>query len=834
MAKTKHNNILDTVEDIFSNAQKRGVMQLNTVGEQHSGRMLNLNGRDVLHFGTCGYLGLESDIRLKNAIIEATFKHGVQFPVSRAYVTSSLNNELEDYLEQMYGHPAIVSTTTSLGHIGVIPNIVRDEDAVILDHQVHASIQNAVNLTRVRGVTVEMIRHNNMEMLEKMIIKLRDTHAKIWYMIDGVFSMYGDYPPLKQLVELMNKHEQLHLYADDAHGMSWAGKNGCGYVLSEIDLHEKMVLASTLGKAFGCGGGIFVFPKREMWKKIRQFGGAMGFSHPIAPPMIGAAIASAKIHLSDEIYSMQNDLQQKIGLCNTLLSSSGLPMITNNNSPIFFVGTGLPSVGYNIVDRLLKEGFYVNLAVFPAVPVKNTGIRFSISRNLTHADIIDFVEALKYHYPKALEEESYSLPEVRKAFKLPVVEDEVFIDRNDTTPNEMLKNKEILNEATDSSQSEIRNLKMYCCSSIQDVNKEEWDRLLGSHGSFDWEGMNFLEKTFGFNPSNKPEDNWDFFYCIIKDHTNKPVLATFFTSAMWKEDMLAPYAVSKQIEDIRKNDPYYLTSKALTLGCFFTEGLHLYLDKGNSLWQDAFNLLLNKMTEEHERLNTSVIILRDFDEYDPDFKDYMINNGFVKIDMPETCVVDNLTWADQEEFINNLSYKSRKHFRKDILKFEEYYEVEVKSQPSKEEIDYFYRLHLNVRDNNYDINVFEYPRKTFEVMAEHPNWEFIVLRIKPAFDKRAENLPVAVMFAYKNPAGVYCPMIIGMDYVFLEEFNVYRQCLYQTIKRAKDLKCNKVNFGLSATFEKKKLGATVISKVAYVQVKDNFNMELMSLMEARY
>ena len=44
-------------------------------------------------------------------------------------------------------------------------------------------------------------------------------------MADGIYSMYGDYAPIKELKALSIKYPQLHLYIDDVHGMSWIGKN---------------------------------------------------------------------------------------------------------------------------------------------------------------------------------------------------------------------------------------------------------------------------------------------------------------------------------------------------------------------------------------------------------------------------------------------------------------------------------------------------------------------------------------------------------------------------------------------------------------------------------
>src|SRR4028119_2244563 len=96
----------------------------------------------------------------------------------------------------MYGHPVLIAKNSTLAHIAVIPGVVRDEDAVILDHQVHWSVQNACQLLKPRGIHVDMIRHSNLHMLEEKIKEFGNKYDKIWYMADGVYSMYGDFAPL--------------------------------------------------------------------------------------------------------------------------------------------------------------------------------------------------------------------------------------------------------------------------------------------------------------------------------------------------------------------------------------------------------------------------------------------------------------------------------------------------------------------------------------------------------------------------------------------------------------------------------------------------------------
>jgi hypothetical protein len=132
---------------------------------------------------------------------------------------------------------------------------------------------------------------------------------------------------------------------------------------------------------------------------------------------------------------------------------------------------------------------------------------------------------------------------------------------------------------------------------------------------------------------------------------------------------------------------------------------------------------------------------------------------------------------------------------------------------------------------NFDLNTFSFPKQLFKQMAASQNWEFIVMYLKSEFAPNQLRTPVGVMFCYKNMQHTYVPSFIGMDYNFTTDFQVYRQMLFQTIIRAKALDFRKIDFGMSASFEKKKVGAVVVPKVAYIQAKDNFSMELMGVMQ---
>ena len=796
MAKIRHNNFIDTLSDLSKSASSQGVIQLYAEDESLSGRWITIGGNRLAHFGTTGYLGLEQDLRIKQAAADAIMKYGTQFPLSKTYISHPLYKSLEEKLFEMYGLEVLVTKNSTLGHIGVIPSIVRDEDAIILDHQVHWSVQNAVQLIKSRGVPVEMIRHSDLNMLEDKLKSLGQNAQKVWYFADGVYSMFGDVAPIDELKNLCAKYPQLHLYFDDVHGMSWIGKNGTGYVIDQYKtLPENVIVFTTLSKSFGASGSTMVTSNKELLERVRAFGGPLTFSAQLEPASVAAAIASATLHLSAEINSLQVELQERVKYCNQLISQTDLPLIDHNQCPVFYVGTGAPKAGYNFTNKLYKNGCYVNMGLFPAVPVKKTGVRFTISLHNQLSDIEHLVETMNHHYAQSIEEEGYSLNQVRLIFKLP----------------ELAQTKNVSQRSDQ--------LKVLEYSSISQVDQKIWNECMVGRNVFDSTGLKFLESLFSNN--EEKEHNWSFRYLLIVDESDQVVLATFFTLGMWKEDMLAPKSVSQSIEEKRQNDRYLHTSKLLSLGSLFTEGSHLFINRSHEHFADACNLLLKHIEKLQVEFDPDTTALRDFDMQDAFMQDAITKHGFVKVTLPEVNLFKMDQFLNDDNFVNSLSARSKKHFRQEVEPYLNRLDIEIKECLNTEESQRAFELYGNVWQNNLAFNSFRYPIKMIEEMNQCPGWEFIL-----ASDPTSESM-VGVMFCYNNHNSNYIPSLVGMDYDFTKEFSIYRLLLYQTILRAKQLGVKLVDFGYSANFEKHKMGAEQKEICAYLQAKDNYSLEML-------
>lgn len=813
---------LEIIDAVITEAVRLGLGHLTAEDERLTGRTLRLGGRDLVHFGSCSYLGLELDPRLKQGAIDAIERFGTQFSSSRAYVSAPLYEELEGLLGAVFEAPVIVTPSTTLGHLAAIPALVDERDAVILDHQVHNSVQLAARQLQPIGTHVELVRHSRLDLLEERIRELRHHHRHVWYLLDSVYSMYGDVAPLEELAALGERYEQLRLYVDDAHGMSWKGRHGRGVALDRVPLHPRMVVATSLNKSFGAGGAALVFAEATTRQRVRNCGATLIFSGPLQPPMLGAAIASARIHLSDEIYALQRRLRARFDHCSRLLASVDLPVPSSPDSPVRFVGMYSTRAAQQMALRLMDEGYYVNTGQFPAVAVKKSGVRFSLNLHQTEEDIRGLVDAIARSFDAVLAEEGETPESVWSALRLP--------------PPAGGGRRRTVDPRPRPGRAERRRgrrgaaLRLERADTIEKIHAAEWNARLGGRGSFTWGGLRFLERTFRDRP--EPENDWHFHYYRVLDAEGRPRLATFFTDALWKADMLAEPDVSRQVEQLRARDPHLLVNRTFAMGSLLTEGDHLFLHPdarrgGSSEWKDLMALLLAAVDADAEARGAETLVLRDLPADDPEMDALLLERGFARLPAPETFVAE-CTWPDEQAFLRAGSRDLRRHHGRHVQPWNGTYEVEVldgrSRRPTPDELAHLYALYRNVQGRSLALNTFPLPRDLFARMLEFPDWELLALRVRPGALPGAPDAPVAVVASFVGEDR-YVPMVIGLDYAYVHAHGLYRQCLRHVVLRARALGLPRVLFGMGAPLEKRRFGARPTARVYYVRADDPYSFD---------
>jgi len=92
------------------------------------------------------------------------------------------------------------------------------------DRLIHASIIDAV---RQSGAKLFRFNHNDFNHLKSLLKKESNKFKNRLVVTETVFSMDGDKPPLKELVDIKDKYE-CFLMVDEAHATGIFGPTGAG------------------------------------------------------------------------------------------------------------------------------------------------------------------------------------------------------------------------------------------------------------------------------------------------------------------------------------------------------------------------------------------------------------------------------------------------------------------------------------------------------------------------------------------------------------------------------------------------------------------------------
>ncbi len=158
--------------------------------------------------------------------------------------------------------------------------------------------------------------------------------------------------------------------------------------------------------------------------------------------------------------------------------------------------------------------------------------------------------------------------------------------------------------------------------------------------------------------------------------------------------------------------------------------------------------------------------------------------------------------------------------------FADSFEIKITSDFNEMNIDKYYEMYENVKGRSLELNTFSLPKSLFENIANSEQWEVIELYLK-SDNKIIKNQElVGMVFCHKGE-NEYAALIAGIDYKYSREYNTYRQMIAQIVERACVLRFKSVGLGFTSTIEKKHFGANVYETCAYLQIKDNYNMEAL-------
>jgi 5-aminolevulinate synthase len=304
--------------------------------------------------------------------------------------TNYFHKRLEDELADLHGkESALLFTSGYVSNWAALSTLgARIPDCVILSDELnHASMIEGIRHSRANKV---LWRHNDPEDLDRKLSALPANAPKI-VAFESVYSMDGDICPMKEIVEVAEKHGAM-TYLDEVHAVGLYGPRGGG--ISEREgLQDRITLIEgTLGKAYGVVGG-YITGSDALCDFIRSF--ASGFIFTTAlPPAVAAAAQTSIRHLKTS--QRERTLQrERVAYLRKRLDQEGIPHLANP-SHIIPVMIKDPVKCRMIADYLMQQyGIYVQPINYPTVPKGTERLRFTPGPLHSIDDIEKLVLALK-------------------------------------------------------------------------------------------------------------------------------------------------------------------------------------------------------------------------------------------------------------------------------------------------------------------------------------------------------------------------------------------------------------------------------------------------------
>lgn len=356
--------------------------------ESSCGTHAVVNGKPFLAFCSNDYLGLASHPALVDAACESARQWGIGSGGSHVVNGHmSPHDSLEKALAEFVGaERALFYSTGYMANVGVVPTLVGRGDAVFADRLNHASLIDAVQLSRADH---HRYAHCDMAHLEKMLSESTARHKLI--LSDAVFSMDGDLAPLDVLFEMAEKYDAW-LVLDDAHGFGVLGEEGRGSLNHcKLPFHPRLLYIGTLGKAAGVSGA-FIAGSSTVIEWLMQRSRSYIFTTASSPVIASALIKS--LELIKDSDSRRNHLQALIARLQEGLKDSCWQLLPSFTA-IQPVVVGENDRVLKVSEKLLDRGIWVPAIRPPTVPKGSARLRISLSAAHTEDHIAQLVNVLR-------------------------------------------------------------------------------------------------------------------------------------------------------------------------------------------------------------------------------------------------------------------------------------------------------------------------------------------------------------------------------------------------------------------------------------------------------
>lgn len=384
-------NLLDHYAAQLDELKQQGNLRQFTSNSQQ-GKWIEIQQRRMLNLASNDYLGLASDLSLREQFFDETPNaHRLMSSSSSRLLTGNFPEyeQLEASLSQVFaGRAALLFNSGYHMNIGILPAVSDAKTLILADKLVHASMIDGIRLSSAKYVRY---RHNDLQHLSQLLQKYHDDEAfeRIIVVTESIFSMDGDETDLAELARIKSQFAKVMLYVDEAHAIGVRGEQGLGcaeqyQVIEQIDF-----LVGTFGKAMASVGGYLICHPiireflinrmRSLIFSTAQPPMCMAWTNFIFQKILG--MNTSRQHLQQLSSYLQQAIQAKGYACPS--TSHIVPVI---------IGESQKTV--DTAAQLQQAGFYIMPVRPPTVPVQSSRLRICLNTQFQQDELDQFVVLL--------------------------------------------------------------------------------------------------------------------------------------------------------------------------------------------------------------------------------------------------------------------------------------------------------------------------------------------------------------------------------------------------------------------------------------------------------
>jgi len=358
--------------------------------EGTAGATTRIDGKEYINFASYNYLGLCGHPAVNEAAKEAIERYGTSVSASRPVSGERpIHRELEQAIARAYDvDDAVAFVSGVVTNITSIGYLFGPKDLIIHDELIHNSIMQGAQLSGAKRLPFP---HNDWAALDRMLKGQRHQYERILIVLEGIYSMDGDFPDLPRFVEVKRKHRAF-LMVDEAHSFGVMGKSGLG-IREHFGLRgsDVDIWMGTLSKSFaGCGG--YIAGETALVEHLKFLAPGFLYSVGMAPPLAAASLAALKC-MQREPQRIEA-LQARGRYFLSQARAAGIDTGTSAGYAVIPAITGSSLRATRLASALFEQGVNVMPILHPAVPEKAARLRFFISSSHTEEQISSTISLL--------------------------------------------------------------------------------------------------------------------------------------------------------------------------------------------------------------------------------------------------------------------------------------------------------------------------------------------------------------------------------------------------------------------------------------------------------